>query len=102
GIGPVPYDKLLLATGSRVRALDLPGMDQLGVCCLRTYAHADMLKRHLSEGARVVVVGAGWIGLEVAAAARGYGASVVVVEQDQLPLRRVMGDEVASIFADLH
>jgi 3-phenylpropionate/trans-cinnamate dioxygenase ferredoxin reductase subunit len=50
----------------------------------------------------VVVVGAGWIGLEAAAAARGHGAEVTVVEVDELPLRRVLGDEVARVYADLH
>ena len=101
-MGPLPYDKLLLATGSEVRRLDVPGVDNLGVHCLRTYGHADLLRGELREGARVVIIGAGWIGMEVAAAARGYGCDVTVVARDRLPLRRVLGDEVAQIFADLH
>jgi 3-phenylpropionate/trans-cinnamate dioxygenase ferredoxin reductase component len=69
---------------------------------LRTISESDQLKDALGSAGRVVIVGAGWIGLEVAAAARGYGAQVTVVEVDSLPLRRVLGDEVATIFAELH
>jgi 3-phenylpropionate/trans-cinnamate dioxygenase ferredoxin reductase subunit len=103
GVEEVRYDKLLLATGSRVRTLTVPGHDLHHVRYLRTMDEADALRAQLRAGARkVVVVGAGWIGLEVAAAARGYGADVTVVEQDELPLRRVLGDEVAARFRDLH
>jgi 3-phenylpropionate/trans-cinnamate dioxygenase ferredoxin reductase subunit len=102
GAEPLRYDKLLLATGSRVRRLDVPGSDNLGIRYLRTITHADALLQDLREGAQVLVVGAGWIGLETAAAARTHGASVTVVEMDTLPLRRVLGDEVATIYADLH
>jgi 3-phenylpropionate/trans-cinnamate dioxygenase ferredoxin reductase subunit len=96
------YDKLLLATGSRVRRLDVPGGDLDGVRYLRTLPDSDALLALLRSGGRVVVVGAGWIGLETAAAARTHGAEVTVVELDSLPLRRVLGDEVAQVFADLH
>ncbi|HET6212677.1 MAG TPA: FAD-dependent oxidoreductase [Micromonosporaceae bacterium] len=96
------YDKLLLATGSRVRTLDVPGADAEGVRYLRTLEEADALLAAMRAGASVVVVGAGWIGLETAAAARTHGCSVAVVEVDSLPLRRVLGDEVAGIFRDLH
>ena len=96
------YDKLLLATGSAVRRLELPGVDNDGVRYLRTMAESHALKESLREGANVLVVGAGWIGLETAAAAVEHGARVTVVEMDTLPLRRVLGDEVAQIFADLH
>jgi 3-phenylpropionate/trans-cinnamate dioxygenase ferredoxin reductase subunit len=103
GVEELRYDKLLLATGSRVRTLPVPGHDLHHVRYLRTLDEADALLSHLRDGARrVVVIGAGWIGLEVAAAARGYGAEVTVVEQDQLPLRRVLGDEVATLYRDLH
>jgi 3-phenylpropionate/trans-cinnamate dioxygenase ferredoxin reductase component len=102
GYEPLRYDKLLLATGSRVRRLDVPGADLHGVRYLRTLPESDALRDALRPGASVVVVGAGWIGLEVAAAAREHGASVVVVEVDELPLRRVLGDEVARVFARLH
>jgi 3-phenylpropionate/trans-cinnamate dioxygenase ferredoxin reductase subunit len=96
------YDKLLLATGSRVRTLRVPGADLHGVRYLRTLDESDALRASLTAGTRVVVIGAGWIGLETAAAARHHGAEVTVVELDELPLRRVLGDEVARIFAGLH
>ncbi|GGM55489.1 ferredoxin [Micromonospora sonchi] len=96
------YDKLLLATGSRVRRLDVPGAHLSGVRYLRTLSEADTLVEHMSTAPRVVVVGAGWIGLETAAAARARGCDVTVVEQDSAPLRRVLGDEVAEVFTQLH
>jgi 3-phenylpropionate/trans-cinnamate dioxygenase ferredoxin reductase subunit len=96
------YDKLLLATGSRVRILKVPGGELRGVRYLRTFGESDELRRAFTKGAKVVIVGAGWIGLETAAAARHHGAEVTVVEMDTLPLRRVLGDEVAQLFADLH
>jgi 3-phenylpropionate/trans-cinnamate dioxygenase ferredoxin reductase subunit len=102
GVETLRYDKLLLATGSRVRQLQVPGSDLSGVRYLRTLPESDELLDRLRGGGNVVVVGAGWIGLETAAAARGYGASVTVVETEQLPLRRVLGDEVAAVFAELH
>ncbi len=101
-VEPLRYDRLLLATGSRVRHLDLPGSDFLGIHYLRTIVQADILRDALREGARVLVVGAGWIGLETAAAARTHGGTVTVVEMESLPLRRVLGDEVASVYANLH
>jgi 3-phenylpropionate/trans-cinnamate dioxygenase ferredoxin reductase component len=96
------YDKLLLTTGSVVSSLQVPGADLDGVLYLRRIEQADALRDVLVEGARIVVVGGGWIGLEVAAAARTHGAAVTLVESDALPLRRVLGDEVAKVFADLH
>jgi NADPH-dependent 2,4-dienoyl-CoA reductase/sulfur reductase-like enzyme len=77
------YDKLLLATGAEPRRLDIPGTDLAGVHHLRRLAHAERLKNVLAslgrENGQLVIAGAGWIGLEVAAAARGYGAEVTVV-----------------------
>jgi 3-phenylpropionate/trans-cinnamate dioxygenase ferredoxin reductase subunit len=104
GVEELRYDRLLLATGSRVRTLRVPGHDLQNVRYLRTIDESDALLAHLRSGraGRVVVVGAGWIGLETTAAARGYGAAVTVVEMDQLPLRRVLGDEVAALIRDLH
>jgi NADPH-dependent 2,4-dienoyl-CoA reductase/sulfur reductase-like enzyme len=98
----VGYAKLLLATGSLPRRLDVEGADLSGVRYLRTMADADRLRPVLVDGARVVVVGAGWIGLEVAAATQAHGGSATVIEMDRLPLRRVLGDEVARTFAYLH
>ena len=103
GVEELRYDKLLLATGSRVRILDLPGHDLRHVRYLRTMDEAEALREQFERGVgRLVVVGAGWIGLEVAAAAVGYGAEVTVVELDTLPLRRVLGDDVGALFRDLH
>lgn len=102
GVDELHYDKLLLTTGSRVRTLDVPGADLTGVRYLRTVDESDALLAHLGSAERVVVVGAGWIGLETAAAARKHGATVTVVEVAGLPLQRVLGDEVATVFADLH
>lgn len=98
----VPYDALLLATGSRPRQLDVPGSDVAGVRYLRTLDDAELLKADLARARRVAVIGGGWIGLEVAAAARMAGIEVSVLEQASLPLLRVLGPEVAAVFADLH
>jgi 3-phenylpropionate/trans-cinnamate dioxygenase ferredoxin reductase subunit len=103
GVTDLRYDQLLLATGSRVRMLRVPGNDLHHVRYLRTIDESDALLGQLRAGrSRTVVIGAGWIGLETAAAARGHGCEVTVVELDALPLRRVLGDEVAVLFRDLH
>ena len=96
------YDELLLTTGSVVRHLAVPGADLAGVHYLRRIEHADTLREVLVEGAQVVVVGGGWIGLEVTAAARTHGAAVTLVETARLPLQRVLGDELAQVFTDMH
>ncbi|WNI15405.1 NAD(P)/FAD-dependent oxidoreductase [Actinacidiphila sp. ITFR-21] len=100
------YDKLLLATGSEPRRLDIPGTELAGVHHLRRLAHADRLKHVLTslgrENGHLVIAGAGWIGLEVAAAARGYGAEVTVIEPSPTPLHSVLGPELGSVFTDLH
>ncbi|MFD3493199.1 MULTISPECIES: NAD(P)/FAD-dependent oxidoreductase [unclassified Streptomyces] len=102
----IHYDKLLLATGAEPRRLDIPGTDLAGVHHLRRLAHADRLKNVLSalgrDNGHLVIAGAGWIGLEVAAAARGYGAEVTVVEPEATPLLRVIGPELGQIFTELH
>jgi 3-phenylpropionate/trans-cinnamate dioxygenase ferredoxin reductase subunit len=98
----VGYDKLLLATGSRSRRPRIPGADATGVHFLRTYDEAAELKSVLREGSALAIVGAGWIGLEVAAGARGNGVDVTVVETARLPLLAALGAEAAEVFADLH
>jgi 3-phenylpropionate/trans-cinnamate dioxygenase ferredoxin reductase subunit len=98
----VGYDKLLLATGASPRTLSVPGADAEGVHLLRTLDDSDALRALLSRISRLVVIGAGWIGLEVTAAARQAGVEVTVVESAELPLLRVLGPEVARVFADLH
>ncbi|MFC9426598.1 NAD(P)/FAD-dependent oxidoreductase [Streptomyces sp. NPDC056987] len=100
------YDKLLLATGAEPRRLDIPGTDLAGVHHLRRLAHADRLRQVLTalgrDNGHLVIAGAGWIGLEVAAAARGYGAEVTVVEPEATPLHRVIGPELGQLFTELH
>jgi 3-phenylpropionate/trans-cinnamate dioxygenase ferredoxin reductase subunit len=96
------YDRLLLATGARPRTLSVPGADADGVHLLRTLDDSDALRELLARISRLVVIGAGWIGLEVTAAARQAGVEVTVVESAELPLLRVLGPEVARVFADLH
>ncbi|MDA2893276.1 FAD-dependent oxidoreductase [Mycolicibacterium sp. BiH015] len=97
----VGYDKLLLATGSRARRLPVEGADAEGVYRLRTYEDAAALKDALTRSSSLVVIGAGFIGLEVAAVAREMGLEVSVVESGRLPLAP-LGPEVGKVFADLH
>ena len=98
----VAYDRLLIATGSTPRRLAMPGADAANVRYLRTVDDSEVLRAAIDEQARVVIIGAGWIGLEVAAAASEAGASVTVIESLELPLLRVLGPEMATVFADLH
>ena len=98
----VEYDKLLLATGSRSRRLPIPGSDAAGVHYLRTFEDASALNSALAEGSSLAVVGAGWIGLEVAASARQRDVNVTVVETAKLPLVGAVGEEVGAVFAALH
>ncbi|MDX3111419.1 NAD(P)/FAD-dependent oxidoreductase [Nonomuraea angiospora] len=96
------YDKLLLATGARPRRLTVPGHDRGHVLYLRTVDDSDRLRATLSGAGRIAVVGAGWIGLEAAAAARAAGVEVTVVEQERQPLLGVLGPEIGAVFAGLH
>jgi len=98
----VSYDKLLLATGSRPRVPDLPGADADAVHYLRNIDDAEGLQAVLNDGARLAVVGAGWIGMEVAATARERGTEVTVVDTAELPLLAALGPELAEVFARLH
>lgn len=98
----VGYDKLLLATGSSSRRPPIPGSDAAGVHFLRTIDDAATLSAALTPGSTLAVVGAGWIGLEVAAGARGRDVNVTVVESAHLPLLAALGAEVGEVFAQLH
>ncbi|HEV7187356.1 MAG TPA: FAD-dependent oxidoreductase [Blastococcus sp.] len=99
----LPYARLLLATGSSARRIPVPGADLDGVRYLRTFADADRLLADFSGGGkRVVIIGAGWIGLEVAAAARHHGNDVTIVEPQPTPLHAVLGPEMGRVFARLH
>jgi 3-phenylpropionate/trans-cinnamate dioxygenase ferredoxin reductase subunit len=98
----IAYNRLLLTTGAAPRRLWVPGADLEGVKYLRTLADADELHEAVIAGAPVVVIGAGWIGSEVAASARQLGADVTVVGTMSVPLERVLGPEVGTIYRDLH
>jgi 3-phenylpropionate/trans-cinnamate dioxygenase ferredoxin reductase component len=100
---PLYYDKLLLATGSEPRRLGVPGGADLdGVYYLRNVEDSERLKTEFAHARRVVIIGAGWIGLETAAAARAAGLDVTLLVSGDLPLEHVLGSEVAPIFAELH
>ncbi|TFD61542.1 NAD(P)/FAD-dependent oxidoreductase [Cryobacterium suzukii] len=97
------YDRLLLATGSRPRRLTVPGATLGGVHYLRTLDDSELLHSLLADGGkRLVVVGSGWIGLEVAATARTFGNEVTVLERGAVPLAAALGDELGNLFATLH
>lgn len=98
----VGYDKLLLATGSTPRRPPIPGAGAEGVLYLRTIDDAQALNSVLAEGTSLAIVGAGWIGLEVAAGARDRGAAVTVVETAEVPLMGALGREAGEIFATMH
>jgi 3-phenylpropionate/trans-cinnamate dioxygenase ferredoxin reductase subunit len=98
----VSYDRLLLTTGARPRKLAVPGGDGPGVLYLRSIEDSDALRERLDRGGSVVVIGAGWIGSEVAASARQRGLDVTIVEPGAVPLERVLGTEVGTIFRDIH
>ncbi len=96
------YDKLLLATGTRARQLSVPGSHLDGVYCLRGLADADAIRERLSGSERVVVIGGGFIGLEMAAAARKLGKEVVVLESASRLMPRIMPAELSEYYAQLH
>ena len=98
----LPYDKLLLATGASPRRLTFPGSDRPEVLYLRTAADSERLREALKSGPRVTVAGAGWIGLETAAAARHYDCPVTVLEPQPGALHDQLGPELGAAFADLH
>jgi NADPH-dependent 2,4-dienoyl-CoA reductase/sulfur reductase-like enzyme len=100
--GTVGYDKLLLATGATARRIDIPGAGLGNVRYLRTLPESDALRAAFTPQARVVIIGAGWIGLEAAAAARTAGASVTIVEPQAGALSGALGPELGGKFADLH
>ena len=96
------FDRLLLTTGAVPRRLDVPGANLDGVHYLRTVGDSERIARRISSGERLVVVGSGWIGAEVAASARQKGSEVTMLEMSSLPLERVLGPEVGTIYRDIH
>ncbi len=100
--GSYRYSRLILATGSRPRTLPLAGNDANGVFQLRSVSDVDKLRSHLTQGSRLVVIGAGYIGLEAAASARALGVEVTVLEYAPRVLARVTGEKISEFFQTLH
>ena len=100
--GATSFSRLLLATGARPRKLDLASTDEIEVRYLRTLADSTALHERLGAGHHLLILGGGWIGMEVAATARTLGTRVTVVEPAELPLLAALGPEVATRFADVH
>ncbi|NIR27782.1 MAG: FAD-dependent oxidoreductase [Gammaproteobacteria bacterium] len=98
----VDYEKLVLATGSRPRRLPVPGTDLEGICYLRRVEDADALREAFRPGLRLVIVGGGYIGLEVASVARGKGAEVSVLETERRLMSRVVGAQVSEFYRRVH
>lgn len=98
----LPYDKLLLATGGRPRTLALPGADLAGLHSLRTKADAERLRADMVAGRRLVVIGGGYVGMEIAAAGIALGLHVMVLESAPRVLGRGVGGRVAEHLTDLH
>ena len=96
------YDRLLLATGAEPRKLSIPGADLDGVLYLRSVEDSDALRERLDRGGAVVVIGAGWIGAEVAACARQRGLEVTVIDPLSVPLERSWASRSARIYRDVH
>ena len=96
------YDRLLLTIGAEPRRLSIPGAELDDVLYLRSVADCDALRERLDRGGRVVVIGAGWIGAEVAASARQRGLEVTVIDPLTVPLERVLGTEVGAVYRDVH
>jgi 3-phenylpropionate/trans-cinnamate dioxygenase ferredoxin reductase subunit len=98
----VPFDAAVVATGAEPRRLTVPGADLPGVRYLRTVDDSARLGEAIRASSRVAVIGAGWIGSEVAASAREMGADVVLIAPSPVPLGHVLGDEVGEVFRRLH
>jgi len=100
--GELNYDKLLLCVGSKPRRLDIPGFDLAGVHYLRTMADVDAIRHELSGARSLVVVGAGYIGLETAASARHLGLDVTVLEMADRPMNRVVAPAISDFYLARH
>jgi 3-phenylpropionate/trans-cinnamate dioxygenase ferredoxin reductase subunit len=98
----IGWERLLLATGAEPRRLPIPGAELEGVRYLRDLDDSDALREAIQSGARLAVIGAGWIGAEVAASARQLGAEVTLLERASLPLEHVLGSRASEYYADLH
>jgi 3-phenylpropionate/trans-cinnamate dioxygenase ferredoxin reductase component len=96
------YDRLLFTTGAIPRRLSIPGNELDGIHYLRTFGDSDALRARLTAGSRLVVIGAGWIGCEVAASARQQGVEVTMIAPHAVPFERILGPEVGGIYRDMH
>jgi 3-phenylpropionate/trans-cinnamate dioxygenase ferredoxin reductase subunit len=96
------YDRLLLATGAEPRRIDVPGIDLEGIHYLRTVGDSEAIAAAIESAERLVVVGSGWIGAEIAASARAKGCEVTMVEMSSLPLERVLGQRLGQFYLDVH
>jgi 3-phenylpropionate/trans-cinnamate dioxygenase ferredoxin reductase subunit len=99
---PIPFDRLLLTTGCSARQLAVPGTQLDGVITLRTLADSALIRERALEAERIVVVGGGWIGAEVAASLRQIGRNVVMVMPSDVPLERPLGPEVGELYRAVH
>src|SRR5581483_11782460 len=98
----LPYDWLVLATGSKLRRLNVPGAELAGILFLRTTVDADQLKNAIRPGCKLAVIGGGYIGLEVAACAKYLSADVTVIESKARVLSRTSSAGLAEFFQDYH
>jgi 3-phenylpropionate/trans-cinnamate dioxygenase ferredoxin reductase subunit len=96
------FDRLLLTVGARPRRLSIPGADLDGVLYLRSVEDSDTIRSWIDRGGRLVTIGAGWIGAEVAASAKQRGCDVTILEMADVPLQRVLGSELGAIYRDIH
>jgi 3-phenylpropionate/trans-cinnamate dioxygenase ferredoxin reductase subunit len=102
GGSELAYDRLLLTTGAEPRRISVPGADLAGVYYLRTLADCDELRERISGGGHLAIVGAGWIGCEVAASARQRGLEVTLIYPSALPFERILGAEIGAFYRDVH
>jgi 3-phenylpropionate/trans-cinnamate dioxygenase ferredoxin reductase subunit len=98
----VSFDKLLLTTGAEPRRIPVAGADLEGIYYLRTMADSEALRERLQTGARLAVVGAGWIGTEVAASARQKGVEVTLIDPLNVPYENILGEEIGAFYRDVH
>lgn len=102
GARDLAFERLLLTTGAEPRRLQVPGAELEGILYLRTLADSEALRARIEEGGHLAVVGAGWIGSEVAASARQRGCDVTVIDPLKLPNERIFGPEIGEFYRDVH
>ena len=98
----IGYDRLLLTPGAEPRRLPVPGADLDGVLYLRVFGDSDAIRERIEAGGHAVVIGAGWIGAEVAASARTKGLDVTLIEREDVPLTTSLGRELGEIYGAIH